>query len=41
MCKGVSSHKLQNEHSGDDFIPKMRSFLFRNKSLFKSLKDCM
>ena len=28
---------IQKEHSGDDFIPKIRSFLWINRTLFKIL----
>ena len=38
MCKDVLSHKLQKEHSGDDFIQKIWSFLFGKKTLFQNLQ---
>ena len=43
MCKGVSSYKLQKEHSGDGFNPKVWSSLLRNRTLIKILKwkDCI
>ena len=33
MCKGVSSHKLQKKHSGDDFTPKNVKFLIQKKNI--------
>ena len=42
MEKGVSLLKLQKEHSGDEFFPKIKSFLLKTRILFKILylKDC-
>ena len=34
MWEGVSSYKLQKEHRGDDFIPKVWRFLLRDRTLF-------
>ena len=38
ICKGVLPHKLQKEHSGDDFIPKIRSFFSETK---RCLRVCI
>ena len=35
MWNGVLLYKLQKEHSGDDFIPKIWSFLLVYRILFK------
>ena len=37
MWNDASSYKLQEEHSGDDFILKIWSCLLRNKILYKIL----
>ena len=40
MCKVVSSYNLQKEHSVDGFIPKVWSFILRNRLLSKILVAC-